>query len=636
MNADSQSGTVVVCLDYVPPSVRHVPWLLEVHDRPSLSLLLERLASCFSGCFEPWVVSADVSRRDRASEIAQAHGFSLFASGDRNLPHVLRAFCQNHAPGDLLLFPAASIVPDCVQSLAMLAEHRNGEAEATFASDGFLDGLLPIILSARGAERLLRACGDRSDWRGVLELTRSAGSDRLVRRLAFDLSPLVASQDQQALPAFALMKDRWTSKAAAAAVSKRPDAFGPEAAQAFKDVLVASLSEVPEVSFRGASFSGSGVRILFSSLRTAFSGGEQSLLSLISHLDRSKYAPAVLFAFDSLLRSKLDAAGVATAVAGWDYSEITARNLEFCYSILDTLKPHIVHVDALPNPSLMVAAHARRIPIVGHLRIIPQESISSFAYLPAAIITVSNVVASRLKRFNVRPESIFVIHNGVSACPVSPSRRSALRRGLGIPDDAFVFVLVSRITPSKRIEMFLNAFEQVAPQAPDAWALVVGEPSARIGPYAKDDVGYAQGLLEQARRMRAAERLRWLGFQSDIEAVYSASDSLVLTSLHEPFPRCVLEALSAGLAVVAPDTGGAVEAIEAGKSGLLFRAHSTASLAEGMLTVARDEKTYRLLSSNARVRARQFSVERHVRRVEALYGRLLDGKGSTEAPAEPG
>lgn len=626
MNVDSQPGAVVVCLDYVPPSVRHVPWLLEVLDRPALSLLLERLASFFARC-DAWVVSADAARQAVAGQVAASQGFDLFETGDRSLPSVLGAFCQGRQPPeDLLVFPGASIVPDCVQSLAMLASHRQGKAEATFAADGFLDGLLPLVLSAGGAAKLWPACQGCSDWKGILEFLRSPDSDRLIRKLAYRLPPQADPEGERMLPAFGVMRDRWTSKAAAAAIQRHSGLFGPEAAQAFKQTLIATLSEVPKVTARGFSGGGSRARILFSSLRTAFSGGEQSLFSLISNFDPSKCSPAVLFAFDSLLRAKLDDKGIPTLVAGWDYSEITARNLDFCYAVLDSLRPDIVHVDALPNPSLMAAAHARGIPIIGHLRIIPQDSISSFAYMPAAIITVSNVVASRLKRFNIRPDSIVVIHNGVAGCETSPSQRAALRRRLDIPQGAFVFLVVSRITPSKRVEMFLQAFDQVAGQAPDSWALVVGEPSARFGPYAKDDVGYAERLREQARQMGAAERVRWLGFQSDIESVYSASDSLVTASVDEPFPRCVLEALSAGLAVIGPDAGGAVEAIEAGKSGLLFEANSTASLAAAMLSVAQDEARYRTLSANARLRARHFSVERHARRVEALYERFLDRK----------
>lgn len=597
---------VAVSIGYSPASVCYIPWLISVAGEPALSRLLGRLRSYFGDEDLLLLLNADIARRAIVEEIARPHAANVLHGTTGTLTDAL-----THVPASyphveqLIIFPAAGIFPDCVQSVAMFERHCNSGADLTLCGDPLLDGVLPMIL------RTSATLPPVSDLAALLRSLRSGPPRSDLNILTYD------SSATSGMPAFAFINDRWTAAAADATLSECGETSDSQAAQTFKKHLLSTLNDVPIVPPRTAK-----KHILYSSARAAFSGGEQSLYTLIANLDPLRYSPAVVFPFDSLLRQKLSGKGIDTEVAGWDYTSITARNIRYCEAVLDAFTPQILHVDALPNPALMVAAQRRNIPVIGHLRVLPGDGISSFTYMTGSIIAVSHFVAERLRRFNVRPDAVHVIHNGVSIPDRSGCDKTTLRRELDIPLDAHVVAVISRLTPGKKLEVFFRALEAAMNSAPQLYVLVVGEASAPFGQYAQDDVVYAAKLaagIPQALRAR----IKWIGFHSDVQPIYDASDTLVLTSTQEPFARCMIEGLASGLAIIGPDSGGSVEAIEHGRSGLLFKSDSADDLSAAMLSVIHDKQLHRLLCANAISRARDFSVERHVSNVQSLYDRVL-------------
>jgi glycosyltransferase involved in cell wall biosynthesis len=624
------SAIVAVCVSYTPPSLRHVPWSFDIGGRPALGRLLERLASFFTPprCV---VLNADGARAADVQSIAAAHGIDVCASGTRSLPQLLRMFCETRSSvRSLLLFSDRAIVPDCVESQRMLEWHETQAGAVGIPDDLLHDDLLPIVVRRSAVAPLLAVDAQTSDLIALRTALRrrSAGEIVVARYAPYHSDNAVL----QVLPAVPALSDCWSRRAALETIAQGVDTPDGEPARRFKARLLASQDDVPPCSLPAPAPGDRRRRILFSSVRVAYSGGEQSLATLITNLDRSRYVPAAICPFESLLADKLRQAGVPTQVAGWDYTEPTGRNLRFCGRLLETFRPDIVHVDAQPNPSLMTTAFLERVPIVGHLRTMPEEGISPYTHLPDRIIAISDVVAARLRQFNVRPDRVVVVHNAVPVAVAIDVRHGPPQTD-GIDRAPFRFAIVSRISPTKKLDVAVDALAHVVNRLPDVRLVVVGEPSAKFGPYAQDDVPYAEALQRRVADTGLSAHVEWRGFEPDIERFYREVDCLIMCNPHEPFGRCGIEALAHGVPVIGPDAGGTLEMIEDGVSGLLFRAGSPADLAAAMIRVAGDTACRRTLAANARPRARMFSVERHLAGIERVYDAVLASDDARPVPA---
>jgi glycosyltransferase involved in cell wall biosynthesis len=114
--------------------------------------------------------------------------------------------------------------------------------------------------------------------------------------------------------------------------------------------------------------------------------------------------------------------------------------------------------------------------------------------------------------------------------------------------------------------------------------------------------------------------VRFDGWRSDLPAVYAGFDALALTSVNEGTPVAVIEAMAAGLPVVATAVGGVPDVVTDGRDGLLVAPGDEEAMAQAMLRLLRRADERRALGTAARevVRAR-FAASRLVTDVERLY-----------------
>ena len=111
--------------------------------------------------------------------------------------------------------------------------------------------------------------------------------------------------------------------------------------------------------------------------------------------------------------------------------------------------------------------------------------------------------------------------------------------------------------------------------------------------------------------------------RADVPALLAGLDVVACPSFHEPFGMVIVEALAAGRAVVASDSGGPAEIIEHGASGLLFATGSSEALAAQLLALVGDPGRRRSLGAAGRARVRQaFTARRYAADMEALYAGL--------------
>lgn len=211
------------------------------------------------------------------------------------------------------------------------------------------------------------------------------------------------------------------------------------------------------------------------------------------------------------------------------------------------------------------------------------------------------------------PEKASVIPNGVdtSQFQEAPDRERA-REALGLEPWDVSIGLVGRLTRQKGQEVLLRAAPLVLDEVPASRFLLVGDGEDR------------DRLEALAERLDLRSRVRFLGTRRDVPALMRALDVFVLPSHWEGMPISLLEAMAAGLPVVASNVTGSREAVVDGVSGLLVPAGSHADLAAALVRVAGDPQFAARLGAAARERvAARYGVDAMVAATAAVYEDLV-------------
>jgi glycosyltransferase involved in cell wall biosynthesis len=217
-------------------------------------------------------------------------------------------------------------------------------------------------------------------------------------------------------------------------------------------------------------------------------------------------------------------------------------------------------------------------------------------------------------RERIPSSKVRTVHNGIDHRPIRAAmgERAAVRAELGLsPEDVAVGV-VARLEPPKGVEVFIRAVAQIPATVP-VRALLVGD-------------GSLEGRLRTlAKELGVSEhRLRFLGLRHDIPRLLSAFDLFVLPSHWEGLPGAIMEAMCAGLPVVASRVGGIPELVQEGLTGHLVPPGDPDALVHAILYLAQNP-TARIRMGEAgfaRITA-DFSLDQMVKRTEEIYVSLL-------------
>ncbi|MEO8520141.1 MAG: glycosyltransferase [Acidobacteriota bacterium] len=240
----------------------------------------------------------------------------------------------------------------------------------------------------------------------------------------------------------------------------------------------------------------------------------------------------------------------------------------------------------------------------------------------AATKVVANSPAARqvLTAEGVAPGSIAVIPNGVDPSWFDlPDHRRPIR----------TVITVANLRPEKSHDTLLEAAAALAPTHPDLRFQIVGDGprrqqlEARAAALGLGGLGGLGGIVQ------------FLGHRDDVPALLAAADLFVLPSRSEAFPNGAIEAMAAGLPVVACAVGGLVDLIDPGVTGLLVSPGDAAALAAAIARLAGHPAEAESLGRAARLAVRQrYSFDRMVGSFEALYRSGLGAAAPVRTPAE--
>ena len=235
------------------------------------------------------------------------------------------------------------------------------------------------------------------------------------------------------------------------------------------------------------------------------------------------------------------------------------------------------------------------------------------ARFDGAIVAVSDELRRYMIDARFPAARVGVIHNGIDVgTRASAADRLTARRGLGIDEETFVAISVARLDPVKDFGTLLEAFAAVRRQAPGARLLVVGDGPER------------RWMAERAAQPDLEGSVHLVGFRSDVRALLTAADVYVNSSISEGISITILEAMAAGLPVVATAVGGTPEVLIDGGGGLLVPARDAGQLAAAMLALAADPQRRAALAAAGRRRLETaFTIDRMVDEYVGTYRRLL-------------
>jgi glycosyltransferase involved in cell wall biosynthesis len=208
---------------------------------------------------------------------------------------------------------------------------------------------------------------------------------------------------------------------------------------------------------------------------------------------------------------------------------------------------------------------------------------------------------------------VTLISNGVAEpAPVSADQKLALREALSIKTGELVIGSCGRLLDEcKRVSDLIKAFVRVRERFPKTKLLIVGD-----GP----DEAVLRAL---ARQVGVAEHVIFVGYQGDARPFYEIMDIFALASAHEAFGLVLVEAMFAGLPVVATCVGGIPTVVKADETGYLVQPKAPAELADRLIALIDDAPQRKSMGQAGLDRARaEFSADKYVRQLDELYQRL--------------
>ena len=214
-------------------------------------------------------------------------------------------------------------------------------------------------------------------------------------------------------------------------------------------------------------------------------------------------------------------------------------------------------------------------------------------------------------------ERITVIHSGVDLRRFSDVRIDAagVKEKIGLNPDSIVVGTVGWLLPIKGPLVLLRAMAALWQKTPKARLVYVGKGALE------------RQLKSEAVRLKVADRVHFLGWRDDVHEIMQIIDIFVLPSRNEGMGRVLVEAMAAGKPVVASRVGGVPDLVKHGENGFLTSPGDVADLSYYIGRLLADEDLRTGMGLSGETISRDYSLEKMVEKIDALYLTFLQKKG---------
>lgn len=356
-------------------------------------------------------------------------------------------------------------------------------------------------------------------------------------------------------------------------------------------------------------------------------GAERALVQLATRLDRRDWEPAVFcLSPPGALVAELEAASITVVCLGArrlrDIGIVSRLRRELQKFRPEILQTYLFHANlagrwaawraGVPHVVCGIRVAERRTKLHLWLDRCTHRLVDKY-------VCVSRDVAEFSMHTGRLPaHKIEVIGNGVDAAVFENAVPASLTQ-FGISPGSRVVVTVARLDPQKGLRDLVAAAERVTHQHPDLHFLIVGDGPERAG-------------IELAiHECGLSARVHLAGRRSDIPQILRAGFCFVLSSHWEGMPNAVLEAMAAGLPVIATRVEGIDELVREGETGFTVPPRAPAELASAIEKLVRSPELAAKLGAGGLSRARErFGWDQTVAHYLRLYRALLNGRSRPE------
>ena len=326
-------------------------------------------------------------------------------------------------------------------------------------------------------------------------------------------------------------------------------------------------------------------RVLYFSPSCGFSGAEQSLVQIVSHLG-DEFEQVAVVGFEGVFEQKLKEGGCHCYSPNVDLRDPNPTARQLVRDILEWANPDVVHSNGDPGMPMLEALRDARAPLVQHVRIIEVETLTESMQQASSVIAISRYTQRVIEKLGVDPAKITTIYNSVDTREFRPGLfdKAEMRRAFEIPSDAVCALMIARPELSKRHDLFIRAAASSLGLCSNAWFALAGDGG---------DPAWQYEIRTLIERHGLSSRLTSAGFVADIRRILSAADVLVLPADGEPLGRCVLEAMAMGLPVIVTDNGGSCELVDHAESGFIVPHGNAEALGEALTTLLKNAELRR-------------------------------------------
>jgi Glycosyltransferase len=328
-------------------------------------------------------------------------------------------------------------------------------------------------------------------------------------------------------------------------------------------------------------------------------GVDTVLLELIAGLDKSRFRPYVVLPGPSPYVEKYRSIGAEVRFApvavfgkprGWAYYFVNLARLVVSMRALRAIvkkeKIALIHSHKMELMGGNLLGKWMGIPTVQTVHELPRRPLLAYKLVAwlnhlfnDLVIVLCDKSASMFEWRSRKSGKIRKIYNGIRLRPPgsagadeSPAR---IRETLGIAPEEKLVVTVARLAPMKGIEYLIDAARLLRDERCDVKFAIVGDVAF------EEDRPYKERLLNRAAALGLSDTVFFLGLRRDVDRILAEADAFALPSVYDIFPTVILEAMNAGLPVVATDVGGVPEMVR-GDYGILVPPEDPVKLKEAL------------------------------------------------------
>ena len=377
----------------------------------------------------------------------------------------------------------------------------------------------------------------------------------------------------------------------------------------------------------------------------ALGGLEHQLLRQIREAGEDISSVVVYFGEDESLREEYEAAGAAVArLADGPAGPARQFNPHRLWRVTRFLREQDIdvlhcHTSLYLHVVGRLCGRAAGVPVVGTYHNTRENFHPAIQFAERATrplsetnVAVSKGVertfatdASEFQPGDAVERATYTVYNGIDVASfreqVEAADAAGVRSTYGVSEDTLVLLCIGRYSPEKNQELLIRALADAVDDLPPVHLFLVGWGDL------------ADQFRELAGDLGVADRVTVTGRVPSVHEYYGAADAFVLPSSTEGLSVTLLEAMSAGLPVVATDVSGTAEAVVNGETGFVVPSDSRSALADAIRRLGETDQAK--LGELGRNRARdRFDIDTTVAAYRALYESVTQDGLSTRGPTD--